>query len=154
MTPFCNLKRHFFQFLAVFSLFFTGFAFCFFEAHARASMPKMTAKWSSNRNIKQILDINGYVRTMGKKRKKSNFGHYLIIFVILAKFGHFGVHMTNSAGYQPNLPQIGYKFHILILHDRPVILTVLGPWYLPWSWISRLPKKMAPKRHPPSSLTG
>ena len=87
---------------------------------------------------------------MGKKRKKFNFGHELVIFEIMAHFGHFEVHMTNSAGYQPNMPQIGYKFHILILHDRPVILTVLGPWYHPWSWISRLPEKMAAHCTPPA----
>ena len=51
--------------------------------------------------------------------------------------------MTKSVGYRPNITQIGYTSHILIMLLDPVILTVLGPCYFPWSWISRLPEKTA-----------
>ena len=61
------------------------------------------------------------------ERKKIKFGQYLVIFEILAKYGHFEVHMTKSAGYQPNMPYIGYMCHILIRHPGPVILVGVAP---------------------------
>ena len=49
------------------------------------------------------------------------------IFGIWAKFGHLETHMTKSAGYQPNMPHIGYECHILIRNLGPVILVGVAP---------------------------
>ena len=74
--PLFGTKTTFFEILANFGLIFTGFAFRFQRARARASILKMTAKSTSVGKPKNNLDSMSFWRNFGKKTT------FLLIWVL------------------------------------------------------------------------